>query len=60
MLNYALQFRPGICSDLVVRKPVSVKLRREKKLKGLIKGVIKRKKRYNAKWKGVITPFKKA
>ena len=36
-----------------VRKPISIKLRREKKLKG----VIMRKRHYNAKWKGVITPF---
>ena len=52
----------------ILRKPISIKLRREKKLKG----VIKRKKLYNAKWKnvityyafyaqkGVITPFRKA
>ena len=44
-----------------VRKPISIKLRREKKVKrpynAFLKCVIRRKRRYGAKWKGVITPF---
>ena len=57
----------------ILRKPISIKLRREKKVKrrynAFLKGVIKRKRRYTAKWKlrryyafyaqkGVITPFR--